>query len=97
LFLYALGTAALCGLGAIVAQVLPRWAELAVWIVIAAAGMGIALFDRVGVGPSTVSFYVWMTIYMPLGIAATATLAAFLRLLSFARMTGLKHNDGAIR
>jgi Mn2+/Fe2+ NRAMP family transporter len=74
LLLYGLGTVSLCGLAAIVAQALPWWAELAAWSVIAVTGLGIALFDRPSM-PGANPAYVFITVYLPLGIAVIATVA----------------------
>jgi hypothetical protein len=80
LLLYALGTVALVGLGAIVANLLPWWAEMAGWTLAAVAGFEVARFLRPLVGPRTVPAFVFMTMTMPLGIAAVAAAAACLTL-----------------
>ena len=80
LILYAFGTFALSGLGAIVIKIFPWWAELAVWIMTAATGVGIARFVKPLVGPTTDPVYSAIMIYMPLGIAITCALAAVMSL-----------------
>lgn len=80
LLLYALGTAALVGLGAIVADLLPWWAEMGAWSLAAVAGFGIARFMRPLLGTHTDSAFAIMTTSMPLGIAAVAAVGAGLTL-----------------
>jgi hypothetical protein len=78
LALYALGIIALGGLGAIVAKVLPWWAELTIWIVTAATCVGIARFFRPIVGPRTDPVYAAMVTLLPLGIAITCAVASIM-------------------
>src|SRR5438309_9329157 len=73
LVLYALGIIALSGLGAIVIKVFPWWADLAIWIVTAATGVGIAQFERPIIGPGTDPVYSTIMISLPLGIAITCS------------------------
>jgi len=80
LILYAFGTFALSGLAAIVIKIFPWWAELAVWIMTSATGVGIARFVKPLVGPTTDPVYTAIMIYMPLGIAITCALAAVMSL-----------------
>jgi hypothetical protein len=75
LLLYALGTVSLCGLWAIVARVLPWWADLAGWFVTTLTGVGVVWFDSVDAVPGTDPAYIIMTVYLPLGVAAIATIA----------------------
>src|SRR5882724_11987778 len=79
LILYAFGTFAL-RLAAIVIKIFPWWAELAVWIMTVATGVGIARFVKPLVGPTTDPVYSAIMIYMPLGIAITCALAAVMSL-----------------
>ena len=80
LLLYALGTVALVGLGAIVAKLLPWWAEVAAWSLTAVAAFEVARFLRPLVGSRTDPAFVFMTMTMPLGIAVAAGAAAGLTL-----------------
>jgi hypothetical protein len=80
LILYALGTLALSGLGAIVLKIFPWWADLAIWIMTAATCVAIAQFVRPIIGPSTDPVYSAIMICLPLGIAITCTLAALMSL-----------------
>jgi hypothetical protein len=75
LLLYALGSVSLGGLGAMVANLLPWWADLAGWLVAALTGAGVVWFDRVDVAPGTDPAYILLTVYLPLGVAAIATIA----------------------
>ncbi|HYX68715.1 MAG TPA: hypothetical protein VE825_06255 [Terriglobales bacterium] len=80
LLLYALGTVALVGLGAIAAKLLPWWAEMAGWTLTAVAGFEVARFLRPLVGPRTDPAFVFMTMTMPLSVAVVAAAAACLTL-----------------
>jgi hypothetical protein len=77
LLLYALGTVSLYWLVTIVAKTLPWWAELATWSVIAVTGLGIARFE-IPIMPGSNPAYVFMTVYLPLGIAVIAAVAVVL-------------------
>ena len=75
LLLYAVGTVSLCGLSAIVAKLLPWWADLVAWGMTAVTGLGIARFDR-PMMPGTDPAYVFMTVYLPAGIGVVAAVFA---------------------
>lgn len=81
--LYALGTAALCGLCTVVANVLSWRGELAIWSVTAIAGGGIAKFIGAMVVPGSESTSAYFfAVYIPLGIGVIAAAAAILTLAS---------------
>jgi hypothetical protein len=79
LLLYALGTASLCGLLAIAAQVLPWWLEPLTWGLIAVTALWIARFDTPAM-PGTHPTYLFVAVYLPAGIGAAAALFAVVSL-----------------
>lgn len=85
LLLYCLGSVSLCGLSAIVTNMLPWWAESVAWAVTALTSFGIAEFERANVGPGTNVAYTVMAMYVPLGIALIAVAAAAVSLGSHVR------------
>jgi hypothetical protein len=83
LLLYALGTAAVCGLCIVAANVLSWKGDLAIWSVTAIAGGGIAQFISAMVVPgreSTPAYF--FGVYIPLVIGVIAAAAAILTLAS---------------
>ncbi len=79
LLLYALGTASLCGLSAIISQVLPWWLELVTWGLTSVTALQIARFDT-PILPGTDPAYLFATVYLPTGIGAAAALFAVVSL-----------------
>lgn len=80
LLLYFMGSVSLCGLAAIVAKMLPWWAESATWVITVLTGLEIARFERAIIGQYTQAAYTVVAVYAPLGIAAIAVVAASARL-----------------
>ena len=79
LVLYGAGTVSLCGLSAIIAQVLPWWLEVSAWALTAVTALGIARFNTLMM-PGTDPAYVFVTVYVPAGIGAIAAVFAILSL-----------------
>src|SRR5690348_16951157 len=71
LLLYGLGTLSLCGLSAIIAQVLPWWLELLTWGLTALTASGIARFDTPTMA-GTDPVYLLATVYIPMLIGAVS-------------------------
>jgi len=94
LLLYGLGTVALCGLVGVLVKALPWWAELSSWVVTAVTGVGIASFERPNAAPGTNAFYVLVTIYFPVGIAAAAVVGAVVSIGSVLRLKRAAVTDG---
>ena len=79
LLLYCLGTISLCGLSAIIAQVLPWWLELLTWGLTALTALGIALFDT-PIMAGTDPVYLFATVSIPAAIGAVSALFAVVSL-----------------
>jgi hypothetical protein len=80
LLLYALGTFSLVGLSLVATGVISRRLQTITWLVTAATGAGIALFERTLIGSGIDDDYVAMALYAPMAIAVGASLAAVLTL-----------------
>ncbi len=90
--LYALGTAALGGLGAVAAKVVPLWAELVVWIITAFTALEITGFERPDIGARTDPAYIFIMISLPLAVVAIAALGATINIGSLL----LRENTAAL-
>ena len=82
LTLYTLGTVSLVALCLIANGTTSRRVQAASWLISAATGVGVTLFEQPRIGPSTDHAYVVMAIYLPLGIAALSGAAALVTLAS---------------
>jgi hypothetical protein len=77
--LYALGLAAIGGLAAVAAKVLPAWAELLVWVITPLTALSISAFLEPNISPSTDATAAFVLVRLPLIIAAVAGFAAIVR------------------
>ena len=79
LLLYGLGTISLCGLSAIIAQVLPWWLELLTWGLTALTALAIARFDTPTIA-GTDPVYLFAAVHIPAAISAVSALFAIVSL-----------------
>jgi hypothetical protein len=86
--LYALGLAAIGGLAAVAAKVLPAWAELLVWVITPLTALSISAFWEPNISPSTDATAAFVLVRLPLIIAAVAGFAAVMMADSYMQKPG---------